>query len=94
MHETRRDRWGATNPYFDSDSQLFNLLNSHRIKIGICGLYYHPSDPFLFCGFFNDPCSPFEIFKFYTSLLPSFAIYLRIMAGSSRFTFLQLRFRN
>jgi len=31
-------------------------------KIGICGLHYHPSDPFLFHGFFSDPYSPFEIF--------------------------------
>jgi len=35
-----------------------------RIKIGICGLHDHPSDPFLFCGFFSDPYSPFEIFYF------------------------------
>jgi len=45
------------------------LLNGHRVKIGICGLHYHPSDPY----------SPFEIFNFfYTSLFPFFAIYLWI----------------
>jgi len=35
---------------------LFNsVIHKHfnGVKIGICGLHYHPSDPFLFIGFFQ-----------------------------------------
>ena len=41
------------NPYFSS------VVRKHfnGIKIGICGLHYHPSDPFLFLGFLSDPYS-------------------------------------
>jgi len=28
-------------------------MTNHWVKIGICGLHYHPSDPVLFLGFFQ-----------------------------------------
>jgi len=34
-----------------------------RVKIGICGLHYHPSNPFLFHGFFS--AIPILLLKFY-----------------------------
>jgi len=63
--ETRRDRWDGNvnhNPYFDF------VIPKHfnGVKIGICGLHYHPSNPFLFHGFFSDPYSLFENFIFST----------------------------
>jgi len=33
---------------------------SKYVKIGICGLHHHPSDPFLFHGFFSDPYFHFK----------------------------------
>ena len=49
--ETRRDRWaGNVNHKFLFGSVIHNHFN--WVKIGFCGLYYHPSDPFLFLGFF------------------------------------------
>jgi len=36
-----------------------------RVKIGIFGLHYHPSNPFLFHDFFSNPYSPFEILNFF-----------------------------
>jgi len=38
----------------------------NAVKIGICGLHYHPSDPLLSLGFFSDPHSLFENFIFLT----------------------------
>jgi len=44
--------------------------HENKSEIGICGLHYHPSNPFFFfVAFFSNPCSPFEIFNF---LLHSF----------------------
>jgi len=43
-----------------------------RVKIGICDLHHHPSDPLLFCG---NPYSPFEIFDFqYMNVIAAHAI--------------------
>ena len=39
------------------------MFTDHWVKIGICGLNYHPSDPFLFLGFFQR--SLFLVWKFY-----------------------------
>ena len=39
-----------------------------RVKIGICGLHYHPSDPFLFGGFFQRSLFPFIIYNFFIHL--------------------------
>jgi len=60
-----------------------------EFKVGICGLHYHPSDPFLFVGFFSDPYSLFENFIFYHSSLCTFfsqsirlhAVYMRKQPG-------------
>jgi len=39
-----------------------------KVKIRICGLHYHSSDPFLFCGFFQQSLlKKFTIF-YYTSI--------------------------
>jgi len=57
--ETRRDHWGGnvnTNPYFDS----VKMLMDYQVKISICGLNYHPSDPFCLLAFFSDPYFLFE----------------------------------
>jgi len=56
----------TTNPNFYS---MTVKMQRFRVKIGICGLYYHPSNPFLFCGFFSDPYSPFKIFQFFITLI-------------------------
>ena len=32
---------------------LLKMFMDCSVKIGICGLHYHPSDPFLFLGFFQ-----------------------------------------
>jgi len=54
------------------------VMHDHRVKIGICGLHYHPSNPFM--AFFSDPYSPFEIFNFLLHYFISFfAIHLWIM---------------
>ena len=42
------------------------------VKIGICGLHYHPSDPFLFCSFFQRSLFPFWNFQFLITLVHSF----------------------
>ena len=34
------------------------MQNSSGVKIGICGLHNHPSDPFLFLGFFQRSLFP------------------------------------
>jgi len=45
------------------------FLNDHRVKIGICSLHYHPSDPFLFHGFFQWSLFPFWNFQFFITLV-------------------------
>ena len=63
-HETRRDRLQIPIlTHFKMTEHVTKDL-SQRVKIGICGLHYHPSDPFLFCGFFSDPYSHFKISNF------------------------------
>jgi len=39
-----------------------------RVKIGICGLHYHPSNPFLFHGFFQQSLFFFWNFQFFITL--------------------------
>jgi len=73
-----RDHWDgnvAKNLYFDSKiiqimehyevDMLWNMW--FRVKIEICGLYYHPSNPSLFCGFF------FWSFQFFITLVYNIA---------------------
>jgi len=42
--------------------QMKHELLRVRVKMGICGLHYHPNDPFLFHGFFQ--WSPFSFWNF------------------------------
>ena len=60
--ETRRDRWcGNVNHKSLYDPVICSHFN--WVKIGICDLHYHHSDPFLFLGFFQQ--SLFLVWKFY-----------------------------
>ena len=45
----------------------------YAVKIGICGLHYYPSDPFLFLGFFQQSLFLVENFIFYCSSLCGFS---------------------
>jgi len=47
-------------------------VNHNGVKIGICGLHHHPSDPFLFLGFFSDPIPCLKILFFNHSSLCAF----------------------
>ena len=56
----------TTNPYFDSWSAQqasWCSIAYGGVKIGICGLHYHPCNPFLLCKFFSNPHSPTENFN-------------------------------
>jgi len=57
--ETRRDCWGG-NVNHKSLFWSIKMFKDHWVKIGICGLHYHPSDPFLFLQ-----RSLFLVWKFY-----------------------------
>ena len=71
-----------TKPYFDSqlyhdittvtfqlrDTPFIDWRANCGVKIGICHLHYHPSDPFLFHSFFQRSLFPFLNFQFFITL--------------------------
>jgi len=82
FQKENRDRWksyktrrgGNVNPQIP----IFLIKQTAEMprvktKIGICGLHYHPSDPFLFHGFFSliptNPYSPSSLFLFCNPLM-------------------------
>jgi len=64
----------TTNPNFYSMTVKMQRV---RVKIGIFGLYYHPSNPFLFCGFFQWSLFSFQNFSNfnYTNYMHACLVY-------------------
>jgi len=49
-------------------------MASQQVKIGICGLHYHPSDPLLFLGFCFS--NLYSLISFYSSSLYTFNLLI------------------
>ena len=74
--QTRRDCWGGnvnhkSNPYFGS----IKMLTDNWVKIGICGLHCHPSNPFLFVSFFLQSLFLVQKFHFFLTFLSPVALW-------------------